>query len=47
MTPDEFSEVTKYAKSRKRKADIYRSYVLTCLKKYPDMSAAQIYDWIK
>lgn len=47
MTPDEFSEVTVNAKSRKRKADIYRSYVKACLEKYPDMSAAQIYDWIK
>lgn len=31
----------------KRLADEYKDYVVECLKKYQDMSAAQIYDWIK
>ncbi len=30
-----------------KKADDYKEFVLECLTKYPDMSAAQIYDWIK
>lgn len=32
---------------RTKKADTYQDFVLECLLKYPDMSAAQLYDWIK
>ena len=47
MSPDTFSQYTNRAGRRKKKADDYRDFVLRCLQKYPDMSAAQIYDWIK
>ena len=35
------------AKNRTKKADPHKDFVLECLLKYPDMSAAQLYDWIK
>lgn len=47
MEPDKYAMTEATAKNRKRKADKYKSFVIECLKKYPDMSAAQIYDWIK
>lgn len=47
MPPDEFAEVKKKAGCRQKKADIYKDYVVNCLQTYPDMTAAQIYDWIK
>lgn len=47
MSPDEFADKRVNAESRTRKADPYKDYVIECLQKYSDMSAAQIYDWIK
>lgn len=47
MTPDDYAATKAEASSRIKKADSYKPYVLECLKEYPDMSAAQIYDWIK
>lgn len=47
MRPDEYANTMAAAKNRTKKADKYKELVVDCLKKYPDMSAAQIYDWIK
>lgn len=47
MTPDDYSATKQAANTRAKKADRYKGFVLECLRKYPDMSAAQIYDWIK
>lgn len=47
MSPDEYSATRKVAETRTKKADIYKDFVIECLQKYPDMSAAQIYDWIR
>lgn len=47
MPPDEFAKRFNRAQRRKKKADVYRDYVISCLQKYPDMTSAQIYDWIK
>ena len=47
MPPDEFAEARKNAGCRQKKADFYKDYVVECLQSYPDMTAAQIYDWIK
>lgn len=47
MNPDEYAERKAKASHRSRKADSYKTYVVDCLKRFPDMSAAQIYDWIK
>ncbi len=40
MTPDEYSKRLENAKTRTKKADAYKDFVLECLRKYPDMSAA-------
>ena len=47
MSPENYAVVIMLAKSRSKKADEYKPYVVECLEKYPDMSAAQIYDRIK
>lgn len=47
MTPDDYSATRMAADIRTKKADKYKDFVLDCLMRYPDMSAAQIYDWIK
>ena len=47
MPPDEFSTCKNRAHRRKKKADTYKSFIVECLQKYPDMTAAQVYDWIK
>jgi transposase len=47
MPPDEFAECKNRAQRRKRKADIYKEYIVLCLQQYPDMTASQLYDWIK
>ena len=46
MTPDEFAAEKEYTGTRIKKAEPYEEYVVECLRKYPDMSAAQLYDWI-
>lgn len=47
MSPAQYAEAEQASKKRRKKADEYKDFVVECLKKYPDMSAAQIYDWIK
>ena len=46
MPPGDFAEAQTKSKRRRKKADEYRSYVVSCLQKYPDITAAQLYDWI-
>jgi hypothetical protein len=46
MTPDEFAAERENAGTRIKKAEPYGDYVVECLRKYPDMSSAQLYDWI-
>jgi len=43
---DEFAAEKENAGTRMKKAEPYEEYVVECLRKYPDMSAAQLYDWI-
>lgn len=47
MPPDEFARSTEGAKKRTKKADEFKNFILECLSKYPDMSTAQIEDWLK
>ena len=47
MPPDEYSACRNQAQRRKRKADAYKDFIVGCLQQYPDMTAAQVYDWIK
>ena len=44
MPPDGFAKKQIQAKERTKKSDKYKDIVLECLQKYPDMTAAQIYD---
>jgi len=47
MEPEDYATAITLAKSRSKKTDKYKSYVVEYLEKYPDVTAAQIYDWIK
>lgn len=47
MAPDDYAYTKSVALKRTKKADKYKTFVIECLRKYPDMSASQIYDWIK
>ena len=47
MPPDKFAKRLEAAQHRESKVDKYKEFVVSCLTDYPDMSAAQIYDWIK
>ena len=47
MSLADYTEAEHNSKKRRKKADTYKNFVVECLKRYPDMSAAQIYDWIK
>lgn len=45
MSPDEYAGLTK--KHRTRKADVFQDLIIGWLKDYPDITAAQLYDWCK
>ena len=47
MSPDEFARLTEEAKRRKKKADEFKTFILECLNRYPDMSTSQLEDWIR
>lgn len=47
MDLEEYSSLLNEAKQREKKAMIYENDILSWLKEYPDMSAAQIYDWLQ
>lgn len=47
MIPEDYAARVEAAKTREKKADPHKDFVLECLLKYPNMSAAQLYDWIK
>jgi len=47
MKPEEFTAKVEYSSTRIKKAEVYEEFVVSALKKYPDISAAQLYDWIK
>ncbi len=45
MSPEEYDALTN--KHRERKPDRFKSIIVGWLKDFPDMTAAQIYDWLK
>lgn len=45
MTPDEFAAQNKYV--RGCKTAVYQDIILEWLREFPDISAAQLYDWLK
>src|SRR5690554_3897908 len=47
MTPDEFAEFIASLQNRTKKLDPYQNYILTWLKEYPDLTSAQIHDWLQ
>lgn len=46
MSPDEFARSKKASKKRKKKADEFKPFILESLKNYPDLTTAQIEDWL-
>src|SRR5699024_9124392 len=47
MTPDHFSEFIASLQKRQKKLDPYQEYILAWLKEHPDMTSAQIHDWLQ
>lgn len=47
LTPDEFNKRLKAMQQRSKKPDKYHDKILSWLLEYPDLSAAQIYDWLE
>ena len=47
MSAEEYAIRSKSAKARKKKADKYKVFVIDTLRDNPDMTAAQLYDWIR
>jgi transposase len=47
VTPEEFAELQRKAKNRHKKLEPYREQILNWLNKHPDISSAQIHDWLK
>lgn len=46
MSAEEYTELMERRKHRKRKLDKYKDEIVSWLNDYPDMSAAQILDWL-
>lgn len=47
MTPDQFAEFIASLQNRTKKLDPYQEHILIWLKEYPDVTSAQIYDWLQ
>ncbi len=47
MSPDEFYQFVLSLQNRSKKLDPYKEKVLEWLKEHPDLSGAQIYDWLQ
>lgn len=47
MTPDEYGTLVKEAKNRSKKIDKYKDEVLEWIIDFRDISAAQVYDWLR
>lgn len=47
MTPDEFAEQQKKSKNRRKNLEPYKDQILDWLNRYPDLSGAQVHDWLK
>jgi hypothetical protein len=47
MTPDRYAQVTIESKIRYKKIDIYKDDILKWITDFRDMSAAQVFDWLK
>ena len=47
MPAEAFTQNQAHTKSRSKKPDVYRKEVLEWIQTYPDISAAQLYDWLQ
>src|SRR5699024_6816750 len=47
MTPDQFAVFMASLQNRAKKLDPYRDYILMWLKEHPDMTRAQVYEWLQ
>lgn len=47
MTPDEFADFIASLQNRTKKLDPYQSDILMWLRAHPDVTSAQIYDWLQ
>ena len=47
MPAEVYAKVSEASKTRRKKPDDHKEFVVECLTKYPDMTASQLYDWIK
>lgn len=47
MTPKEFEQFMEEMETRQKKLDPYEQRIVQWLREYPDLSAAQIWDWLK
>lgn len=47
MSPDEFNEYLSELKERSKKPEPFESEILRWLKEFPDISAAQVFDWLE
>ena len=47
MSPDEYAKLVKEAKNRTKKIDKFKDEILEWITDFRDISAAQIYDWLR
>lgn len=47
MTTDEFEEFLSSLRTREKKLDVFHDQILEWLREHPDLSGAQIYDWLE
>lgn len=47
MTPDQFAEFIASLQNRTKKLDPYQEYILMWLKEHPDVTSAQVHDWLQ
>ena len=47
MSPEDFEEFLSSLRVREKKLDPYRARIIEWLKEHPDLTAAQIYDWLE
>lgn len=47
MTPEEYHQYLERRETRKKKLDNYKGEILDWLNKYPNLSTAQVYDWLR
>lgn len=46
MTPSTFSKLQQESQTRSKKIDVYQLQIIEWLKEFPDLSSAQVYDWL-